>query len=108
MDMVKRFGVYWINLNPTIGAEMQKIRPAVVISPDVMNDNLKTVIIAPLTSTLRKYPFRINVELNGKEGQVALDHLRSIDKKRVGKSLGTLSEQESTDLINTITEMFKY
>ena len=105
--MVKRFDVYWINLDPTVGAEMKKIRPGVVISPDEMNDSIKTVIIAPVTSTLRKYPFRVNISLKGKKGQIALDHLRSIDKNRIGKKMASLSEFESKETVSTIIEMFK-
>lgn len=104
--MVKRFDVYWVNLDPTTGAEMKKIRPAVVISPDEMNDTLKTVIIAPLTSTIRKYPFRVNVKISEKSSQVALDQMRSIDSSRIKTKIGSLTQKEQTSLLNTLLEMF--
>ena len=105
--MVKRFDVYWINLDSTIGAETKNFGPDVVISPYEMNDSIKTVIIAPVTSTMRKYPFRVDISIKDKKGQIALDHLRSIDKNRIGKKMTSLSESESKETVSTIVEMFK-
>ena len=106
MDMV-RFGVYWVNLDPTVGSEMKKKRPVVVVSPKEMNDNLDTVLICPLTSTLRNYPTRVRVEIGEKKGDIAIDHMRSIDQSRIKNQLGMLSDQESDDLIQRIIELMK-
>ncbi|NAW50323.1 type II toxin-antitoxin system PemK/MazF family toxin, partial [Elizabethkingia argentiflava] len=81
--VIKRFDVFFIDLNPTVGSEINKIRPCVIISPDEMNNALNKVIIAPLTSTIKPYPMRVNCRVEGKKGQVALDHLRSVDKRRL-------------------------
>lgn len=104
--MVERFEVYFIDLNPTIGSEINKIRPCVIISPNEMNNALNTVIIAPLTSTIKKYPMRVNCSVDGKNGQVALDHLRSIDKKRLKKKIEILDDVTSEEIIETLKKMF--
>ena len=106
MDMVERFEVYFIDLNPTIGSEINKIRPCVIISPNEMNNALNTVIIAPLTSTIKKYPMRVNCSVDGKNGQVKLDHLRSIDKKRLKKKIEILDDVTSEEIIETLKKMF--
>ena len=107
MDMVKRFDVYWVNLNPTVGAEINKIRPCVVISPDEMNRALDTVIIAPLTSTIRSYPSRITVDVTGKTGQICLDQLRTVDQDRLYKKISTLEQAVRADLCDVLLEMFE-
>lgn len=104
---VVRFGVYWANLDPTIGREMKKTRPVVVVSPDVLNDNLGTVIVCPLTSSIRNYPTRVKVEVEGKVGAVAIDHMRSIDKSRLINQLDTLTIRESEELLDRLIEMLK-
>lgn len=106
MDMVKRFEVYFIDLNPTIGSEINKIRPAVIVSPNEMNNALNTVIIAPLTSTLKPYPMRVNCKVDGKQGQIALDHIRSVDKKRLKGKLGEIENATQKEVVNTLLEMF--
>ena len=106
MDMVIRFEVNYIDLNPTIGSEINKIRPAVIVSPNEMNNALNTVIIAPLTSTLKPYPMRVNCRIEGKQGQIALDHLRSIDKIRLRSKIGIIETTTQRALINTLLEMF--
>lgn len=106
MDMVKRFEVYFIDLNPTIGSEINKIRPAVIVSPNEMNNALNTVIIAPLTSTLKPYPMRVNCRVDGKHGQIALDHIRSVDKKRLKGKLGEIENATQKEVVNTLLEMF--
>lgn len=84
MDMVvNQFEVFYVDLNPTVGAEINKVRPCVILSPDALNNHLDTVIIAPLTSSLRSWPTRIAVFVSGKNGQVCLDQLRAVDKKRL-------------------------
>lgn len=104
--MVKRFEVYFIDLNPTIGSEINKVRPCVVISPNEMNNALNTVIIAPLTSTLRKYPMRVNCIVDGKKGQIELDHLRSVDKKRLKSKIEDLENKTKEEIIQTLINMF--
>lgn len=106
MDLV-RFGVYWAILDPTIGSEIKKTRPVVIVSPDVVNNNLNTVLVAPLTSTLRDYPTRVRVKIGGKFGDVAIDQLRALDKSRIASRLGILSKTESIELINRIIELMK-
>lgn len=105
----KRFEVYLVNLDPTIGrGEINKARPCVIISPDEMNKNIATIIIAPLTSTLKQYPSRIDTKFQSKLGQVALDQLRSIDKQRLIKKMGNLPELTSKIIALTLMEMFEY
>lgn len=82
---VKRFEVYLVNLDPTVGSEIQKTRPCVVVSPDEMNRHIRTVIVAPMTTTHRQYPTRVACCFRGKDGQVVLDQLRTVDKERLVK-----------------------
>lgn len=111
MDMVelKRFDVYLINLDPAVGSEIQKTRPAVIISPDSMNlSRLKTVIIAPLTSTIRaSFPTRVNTNFKNKEGQIALDQLRAIDRSRILQKLGQLDKVTENNILNILAVMFQ-
>ena len=106
MDMVKRFEIYFIDLNPTVGSEINKIRPCVIISPNEMNNALNTVIIAPLTSTLKAYPMRVNCKVDGKNGQIALDHLRSVDKRRLKTKLEDLDIDTKDEIVETLLNMF--
>jgi mRNA interferase MazF len=105
MDMV-RGDVYLVDLNPTKGAEVKKTRPAVIISPDEMNNTLKTVVIAPLTSTIRAYPFRFDCTFQRKKGQIALDQIRSLDKKRLIKKLGNFSTPMINNILGRILTIF--
>ena len=104
---IKRFDVCLVNLDPTIGSEIRKTSPAVIISPDSMNlSRLKTVIIAPLTSTIREsFPTRVRADFKGKEGQIALDQLRSIDRARIVKKLGKLESKSSDEALNILSIM---
>lgn len=86
--MVKRGDVYLINLDPTIGSEIQKVRPCLIVSPNEMNKYIQTIIIAPMTTTIRNYKSRITIEFNNKQGQVMLEQIRTIDKQRLIKKLG--------------------
>lgn len=104
---VERFEVFWVSLDPTIGSELKKSRPAVIISPNEMNSALNTVIVAPITSTLKKYPTRVNIELQGKGGQIALDQIRTVDKQRLKKRISKVSEREGQDVLETLQVMFK-
>ncbi|NJM49426.1 MAG: type II toxin-antitoxin system PemK/MazF family toxin [Alkalinema sp. RU_4_3] len=106
MGMVKRFDVYLINLDPTIGKEIQKTRPCLIISPNEMNQHLSTVIIAPMTSQGRNYPSRIDCKFQGKSGQIVLDQIRTVDKARLTKRLGKLTTQESQQVLKLLAEIF--
>lgn len=107
MGMVaKRFDVYLTNLDPTIGTEIRKTRPCVVISPDEMNRHVATVIVAPMTTKGRQYPTRVPCRFEGKDGQVVLDQLRTIDKVRLVKKLGRLSKHKQKAVLVTLAEMF--
>lgn len=106
--MVKRGEVYLINLDPTIGSEIQKTRPCVIVSPDEMNQYIRTVIIAPMTTKERSYKSRVEIEFDNKQGQVMLDQLRTIDKQRLIKKLGNLSEEELKQVLSLLQEMFTY
>ena len=102
---MKQYEVYLINLDPTIGHEMKKTRPCVVISPDEMNENIVTVLIAPLTTKSHNYPSRVAISFDGKKGWVVLDQIRVIDKIRSRKKLGKLKENEIRKMKKVIMEM---
>jgi mRNA interferase MazF len=102
----KRDEVWLVALDPAHGYEMQKTRPCLVISPDEMNGYLGTVIIAPMTTSIRAYPTRVKVRFQGKPGQVALDQLRAADRQRLVKLLGTVSAKTAEQVSATLVEMF--
>lgn len=104
--VVKRFDVFLINLDPTVGSEIQKTRPCVVISPDEMNRYIATVIIAPMTTKGKQYPTRVVCQFQGKNGQIVLDQIRTVDKKRLVKKLGRVSQDEQKILLDVLAEMF--
>lgn len=105
MEIVQ-YAVILVNLDPTIGSEIQKTRPCVVISPDEMNNHLQTITIAPMTTQSKKYPTRVEVKLHEKTGWVVIDQIRTIDRKRVLKILGKLSVKEIISIKNIIRETF--
>lgn len=105
---VQRFEVWLINLDPTQGSEINKTRPCVVLSPDEMNRYLRTVTIAALTSTRRDYPSRVDCTFQDKEGQVALDHIRSVDKTRLVRRLGILATATAQEVCERLQELFHY
>jgi len=102
---MKRFEVWLVNLDPTIGSEIKKTRPAVVVSPDELNDHLQTVVVVPLT-TGKAYPFRVATRIRGKSGVAVLDQIRTVDKRRLVKRIGLLSKKTRAKLLDTLTEMF--
>lgn len=104
---VNRFDVFLVALEPTIGREIKKTRPGVVISPDEMNHHIGTTIIAPLTSKGRHYPTRVNCTFQGVAGQVVLDQIRTVDKTRLVKKLGQLSSTSSDRVLEVLGEMFQ-
>jgi mRNA interferase MazF len=104
--MVKRFEVYLVSLDPTQGSEIRKARPCLVISPDEMHC-LNTAIIAPLTTKSKPYPTRIHTKFEGKEGDVALEQIRTVDKTRFVQLLGTIDKKTGTDVLKALREMFE-
>ena len=104
--MISRFEVYYANLDLTVGREIKKTRPCVIISPNEMNHNISTVIIAPLTSKLRNYPTRVPCKVEGKQGQIVIDQIRTIDKIRLIKKIGILNKITQKKVLNVLTEMF--
>ncbi|MGI4866891.1 MAG: type II toxin-antitoxin system PemK/MazF family toxin [Janthinobacterium lividum] len=105
---VQRFEVWLVNLDPTQGSEINKTRPCVVISPDELNQFLRTVTVAALTSAQRAYPSRVDCQFQGKAGQVALDHIRSVDKSRLVRKLGTISTATAKEVCDRLAELFQY
>lgn len=103
---MKRFDVYLVTLDPTRGSEIRKTRPALVISPDEMNRPLRTVIVAPMTTKGRAYPTRVPCRFQGQEGQVVLDQIRTVDKARLVKRLGHLDRATTTQVLETLHELF--
>jgi len=104
--VASRFDVFLITLDPTVGHEMQKTRPCVVISPDDLNQHLRTVIVAPMTSRGRSYPFRATCRFQGKSGEIALDQIRTVDQSRLVKRLGRISAQTQTTVLQILERMF--
>jgi mRNA interferase MazF len=104
--VIRRFEVYLVTLDPTLGSEIQKTRPCLVISPDEMNEHINTVIVAPMTTKGRDYPTRVNCPFEGKEGQVVLDQIRTVDKIRLVKKLGKISATTQKDVLAVLMEMF--
>lgn len=104
--VVKRFEVFLVSLDPTIGSEIQKTRPCLIISPDEMNRHINTVMVAPMTTKGRPYPSRVVCTFKGKEGQIILDQIRTVDKTRLIKCLGTIGPDIQNDVFNVLREMF--
>ena len=93
MELVQ-YAIVLVNLDPTLGSEIQKTRPCVIVSPNEMNKYLHTIVISPMTSSLKAYPTRIPVTHNNKKGMIVIDQIRTVDKKRIIRILGTLNENE--------------
>jgi mRNA interferase MazF len=105
MDL-KQYNIVLVNLDPTIGSEIKKTRPCVIISPDEMNKYLQTIVVAPMTSSSKSYPTRVQVKHNKTKGWVVLDQIRTIDKQRIIKVLGTLTEKEIYSIKSIIHETY--
>ena len=103
---VRRFDVFLINLDPTVGHEIKKTRPCLVISPDEMNRYISTIIVAPLTTKGRDYPTRVKCSFKGEKGQIVLDQIRTIDKRRLVKKLGKISKRTQEEVLQILQEMF--
>ncbi|MDQ6763779.1 MAG: type II toxin-antitoxin system PemK/MazF family toxin [Bacteroidota bacterium] len=103
---LKQYQIVLVNLDPTVGSEMKKTRPCVIISPDEMNKHLKTIVIAPMTSNLKNYPTRVEVKHQNLKGRIAIDQIRTIDRARIIKTLGSLAAKEIGNIKITIQETY--
>lgn len=104
---MKQFTIYWCDLEPTFGHQIKKTRPCVIISPDEMNDTLGTVIVAPLTSTVRDFPFYLPVEFKDHHSAIACDQIKTIDKRRVGEEFAVLTKKDAEVLSSMLISMFQ-
>jgi mRNA interferase MazF len=103
---VRRGEIWLVNLDPTVGSEIKKMRPCVVVSPGEMHDHLRTVIVAPMTTKSRPAPFRVGITHGGRKGLILLDQVRSVDKVRLAKKLGAVSAKTLTSTLSTLQEVF--
>jgi mRNA interferase MazF len=103
---LKQYSIVLVNLDPTIGSEIKKTRPCVIISPNEMNKYLKTIVLAPMTTNLKKYPSRVSVKHNGKKGMIAIDQIRTVDKMRIIRVFDDLSKSEIEKCKSVIKETF--
>ena len=104
--VIHRFEVHLVNLDPTIGREIKKTRPCLVISPDEMNHNINTAIVAPMTTRGRSYPTRVPCRFKSKAGQVVLDQLRTVDRRRLVKKLGRIDRRTGGRVLAVLAEIF--
>jgi mRNA interferase MazF len=104
--VARRFDVFLVSLDPTMGSEMRKTRPCVIISPDEMNEHIRTVIVAPMTTKGRPYPSRVPCTFQGKKGQVVLDQIRTIDQLRLARRMGRLTAAQSKSVLAVLQAMF--
>jgi mRNA interferase MazF len=103
---VNRFDVHLVNLDPTVGSEIKKTRPCLVISPNEMNRHIRTAIVAPMTTKGAAYPTRVACRFKGKQGQVVLDQIRTVDRVRLVKKLGRLDRRTGAKVLDVLQEMF--
>ncbi|MGH8866355.1 MAG: type II toxin-antitoxin system PemK/MazF family toxin [Burkholderiales bacterium] len=103
---VNRFEIYLVRLDPTLGSEMAKTRPCLVVSPDELAHYVRTVVVAPMTTTSKSYPFRVPCTFQGTTGSIALDQLRAVDKSRLGKLLGLLDQPTQQVVLERLAEFF--
>lgn len=106
--VVNRFDVFLVNLDPTLGSEIQKTRPCLIVSPDEMNHNIRTAIIAPMTTAGKDYPTRVTCVFGDKQGQIVLDQIRTIDQKRLIKKLGTIDPETQLNVVTVLQKMFAF
>lgn len=104
--VIRRFDVYLIDLDPTVGSEIQKTRPCLIVSPDEMNRYIRTVIVAPMTTQGRAYPTRVECTFEGKQGQVVLDQIRTVDRARLVRRLGRIAEETQEKVLSALAELF--
>jgi mRNA interferase MazF len=103
---MNRFDVHLVNLDPTVGHEIRKTRPCLIISPDEMNRHIRTVIIAPMTRKGRSYPTRVPCTFKGKAGQIVLDQIRTVDSMRLVRKVGRISQKTASEVLAVLSEMF--
>ena len=103
---INRFEVYHINLDPKVGSKIEKTRPCLVISPDEMNHYIKTVIVAPMTTKGRPYPTRVKCQFKGREGQIALDQIRTVGNHRLIRKLGRIEKRTADEVLTILNEIF--
>ena len=101
----QQYEVYWISLDPTQGSEIAKSRPCVIVSPNELNQFLRTLIIIPITSTVKKYPWRVACTVSGRGGSIAADQIRAVDKTRLGSKIGKISKKEVIALKEVMQKM---
>ena len=101
----QQYEVYWISLDPTQGSEIAKSRPCVIISPNELNQFLRTLIIIPITSTVKKYPWHVACTVSGRDGSIAADQIRAVDKTRLGSKIGKISKKEVIALKEVMQKM---
>jgi mRNA interferase MazF len=104
--VVERFDVFLVALDPTMGSEIKKTRPCTVISPDEMNRHIRTVMIAPMTTSGRDYPTRVPCEFQGRHGQIVLDQIRTVDKTRLIRKLGQIQEKTQQEVLSVLQKLF--
>lgn len=104
--VMNRFDVYLVVLDPTLGSEVRKTRPCLIISPNEMNQHIATVIVAPMTTKGRGYPSRVSCSFKGKHGQVVLDQIRTVDKSRLVQKLGVIDRKTQSKVLLVLAEMF--
>ncbi|MBT0607036.1 type II toxin-antitoxin system PemK/MazF family toxin [Aequorivita echinoideorum] len=102
--MVKQYDIYWVNLDPTVGSEIKKTRPCLVITPTFSNKILNTILVAPITSTIRNFPMRVSINLKSKSGQIALDQIRCVDKSRLFDRIESLDKESIQKLKSILSE----
>ncbi len=108
MKPVRRHSVCLINLDPAVGSEVKKTRPCLAVSLNEMNKHIRTVIVAPMTSTKKGYPSRVPVRFKGKDGEIVLDQIRTVDKTRIVRVLGRISEKTAQEVADRLAEMFAF
>ena len=104
--VINRFDIFLVNLDPTIGSEIKKTRPCLIISPNEINHHIATVIVAPMTTKGQPYPTRVTCQFQGQNGQIVLDQIRTIDKTRLVKLLGQITTEEQKTVLDILAEMF--
>jgi len=106
--VINRFDAYLTNLDPAVESEIQKTRPCLIISPDEMNRHIRTVIVAPMTTAGKDYPTRISCKFKKKKGQIVLDQIRTIDKTRLAKKLGSINPETQLEVISVLQRLFAF
>lgn len=103
---MKRFDIYLIRLDPTVGSEVRKVRPCVIVSPDDLNNVLNTVIVAPMTTARKHYKLRVQYRLRRTQGEIMIDQLRAVDKSRLTQQVGKISADKCEEILSKLREMF--